>query len=80
MFVYHVDAFVPPQIGCMKRDPGWSPKRCKEFGEFLNHYASQGWRLHSCEYRDVNMERGCSGVKGQWLVCVFEKKQDEAKE
>jgi len=72
MFQYHVDAFTPPAAGCSSSDNGWDPKRCTQFTEFLNHYAQQGWKLHSYEYRTVDI-KGCSGGKGAWLVCVFER-------
>ena len=72
MVQYHVDAFVPPASGCSTSDSGWDPKRCEDFTAFLNHYADQGWRLHSSEYREV-LTKGCGGGKGAWLVCVFER-------
>ena len=71
--VYHVDAFVPAAPGCGQPDTGLDPKRCQEFSSFLNNYAGQGWKLHSCEYRSVSVQGGCGTKQGMWLVCVFEK-------
>jgi Domain of unknown function (DUF4177) len=73
MFEYHVDAFAPPAPGCLQTDPGWDASRCGHFKEFLNGYAKQGWKLHSCEYRGVTSTRGCGNTSGAWLVCVFER-------
>jgi hypothetical protein len=73
MFQYHVDAFVPPASGCGKPAAGWDPKRCAEFAMFLNRYAADGWKLHSCEYRQVQVSTGCGSSAGSWLVCVFER-------
>ncbi len=73
MFEYHVDAFVPAAPGCGKSDAGWDPRRCADFGTFLNGYATKGWRLQSCEYRSVTAGAGCLRSTGSWLVCVFER-------
>jgi hypothetical protein len=75
MYEYHVDAFVPPAPGCGGQDTGWDPKRCAEFSKFLNNYAAQGWRLQSCEYRTVTLNKGCANSNGAWLVCVFERQR-----
>ena len=75
MVNYHVDAFVPSAPGCGKHDGGWDTKRCGEFSAFLNRYASEGWKLHSCEYRSVRVNSNCGPNSGSWLVCVFEKGQ-----
>jgi hypothetical protein len=75
MFEYHVDAFVPPSSGCGSTESGWSPARCADFAKFLNNYASQGWKLHSSEYRAVTMNKGCGSNTGSWLVCVFERQR-----
>jgi hypothetical protein len=74
MFEYRVDAFVPTAPGCGTQDAGWDPKRCEEFGTFLNRYGADGWRLVSNEFRAVSL-KGCAGLssKGTWLVCVFER-------
>jgi hypothetical protein len=72
MFSYHVDAFVPPALGCGKSDTGWDRARCSHFSAFLNAYAQKGWRLQSCEYRSVSAKDRCSSQKGVWLVCIFE--------
>lgn len=72
MYKYHVDAFVPPAPGCGKSDAGWDATRCQHFADFLNAYALKGWRLQSCEYRNVVIPFGCGNQKGVWLVCVFE--------
>ena len=73
MVQYHVDAFVPSSPGCGKSATGWDPKRCSEFASFLNRYAGEGWKLHSCEYREVRINNGCASGAGSWLVCVFER-------
>lgn len=73
MPTYHVDAFVPPAGGCGKTSEGWNPARCQQFAAFLNNYGSQGWRLHSSEYREVTAKTGCGPVQAAWLVCIFEK-------
>jgi hypothetical protein len=72
MFEYHVDAFAPPASGCGKQDAGWDSARCGQFKAFLNAYAKQGWKLHSCEYRPVLASSGCGKTNAVWLVCVFE--------
>lgn len=69
---YKVDTFVPKVSGCGAKDNGWDSVRCKQYQDFLNEYASQGWRLHSSEFREVTVA-GCGGNKGASLVCVFEK-------
>ena len=68
---YKVKSFVPKVMGCGSADLGWDEKRCKDFEEFLNAEAENGWKLHSYEYRTVNVQ-GCGGGKGTWLVCIFE--------
>lgn len=72
-FQYKVDTFVPKIEGCGSQDLGWDRTRCGQFEAFLNGYSNQGWRLHSCEYREVTATAGCGASKGAWLVCVFEK-------
>lgn len=69
---YKVEAFVPKVSGCGARDVGWDEKRCKQFEEFINLHAFDGWRLHSSEFRQVTV-KGCGGGNGAWLVCIFEK-------
>ena len=69
---YMVKAFVPKVVGCGAQDSGWNDERCKQFQDFLNQHATGGWRFHSSEYREVTVQ-GCSGGKGAWLVCTFEK-------
>ena len=71
MYKYHIDTFVPPAPGCGKPDAGWDAKRCEHFAAFLNGYGSRGWKLHSCEYRQV-LARGCGNNRAVTLVCVFE--------
>lgn len=71
---YKVDTFVPKVEGCGAKDNGWDKKRCQQYEIFLNEHASQGWKLHSSEFREATVA-GCSGSKGIWLVCVFEKLQ-----
>ena len=71
-FAYKVDTFVPKISGCGAQDNGWDEKRCKQYQDFLNGYAAQGWKLHSSDFREVTVA-GCAGNKGAWLVCVFEK-------
>lgn len=71
---YMVKAFIPKISGCGGKDNGWDEVRCKQFEDFLNSHAVDGWKLHSNEYRDVTAQlQGCSGNKGAWLVCTFEK-------
>lgn len=72
-YEYKVDTFVPKASGCGGQDNGWDVKRCEQYQEFLNNYATQGWKLHSSDFRQVTVAGGCSGGKGAWLVCVFEK-------
>lgn len=69
---YMVKAFVPNIAGCGGTDKGWDDTRCNQFEEFLNKYASNGWILHSSDYREVTVQ-GCGGGKGAWLVCTFQK-------
>lgn len=74
VYDYKVDAFVPNISGCGGKDKGWDKERCAQFQKFLNDNATQGWRLHSSEYREV-MKIGCFGGKGAWLVCTFERQK-----
>lgn len=69
---YMVRAFAPKVAGCGGTDNGWDEVRCKQFEDFLNVHATDGWRLHSSEFRSV-VAQGCGGGKGQWLVCTFER-------
>jgi hypothetical protein len=69
-----VKAFVPQIAGCGAQDHGWDEARCNQFASFLNANATDGWRFHSSEYREVTV-KGCRGGKGAWLVCTFEKGQ-----
>ncbi len=69
---YMVKAFVPNIAGCGGQDKGWDDVRCKQYEDFLNNFAQQGWTLHSSEYREVTVQ-GCGGRKGAWLVCTFYK-------
>lgn len=69
---YKVDTFIPTVSGCGAKDNGWDDKRCEQFQNFLNKYAENGWRLHSCDFREVTVA-GCGCGKGAWLVCIFEK-------
>lgn len=71
---YMVKSFVPTVSGCGAIDMGWDEKRCKQFEDFLNNQAADGWRLHSSEFRQVTI-KGCSNSKGAWLVCVFEREK-----
>lgn len=71
---YKVDTFIPKVSGCGAQDNGWDDIRCQQYQDFLNNYANQGWKLHSSDFREVTMT-GCSGGKGVWLVCVFEKEK-----
>jgi hypothetical protein len=71
-FIYKVDTFVPKVSGCGAQDNGWDQVRCGQYQTFLNEYAEKGWRLHSSDFRQVNVA-GCGKSKGAWLVCVFEK-------
>jgi len=75
MYNYKVDTFLPKIAGCGAEDKGWDEQRCDQYQEFLNGYASKGWRLHSCEYREVSKVGGCGPTKGVWLVCTFEKEE-----
>jgi hypothetical protein len=69
---YMVKAFIPKIAGCGAQDNGWDEVRCNQFQDFLNTHATDGWRFHSSEYRQVTV-KGCGGSKGAWLVCTFEK-------
>lgn len=69
---YMVKSFVPKVSGCGAQDNGWDQQRCSQFETFLNDQAREGWKLHSSEFRAVTI-KGCSGGKGSWLVCIFEK-------
>jgi hypothetical protein len=69
---YTVKAFVPKISGCGAQDNGWDEIRCKQYEDFLNKNAVDGWRFHSSEYRTVTT-KGCGNNKGAWLVCTFEK-------
>lgn len=69
---YMVKAFVPKVAGCGAKDNGWDEQRCEQFQDFLNMHATDGWRLHSSDFREVTAT-GCGGDKGVWLVCTFEK-------
>lgn len=69
---YMVKAFIPTVAGCGATDQGWDETRCKEFEDFLNHRAAEGWRFHSSEFRQVAV-KGCGGKTGAWLVCTFER-------
>ncbi len=69
---YKVDTFIPKISGCGAQDNGWDKTRCTQFQNFLNAYAEDNWKLHSCEYRTV-LTKGCGGGKGVWLVCIFER-------
>lgn len=69
---YKVDTFIPTVSGCGAKDNGWDKERCEQYQEFLNKYASLGWKLHSSDFREVTVT-GCGSNKGSWLVCVFEK-------
>jgi hypothetical protein len=71
-YEYMVRAFLPKVSGCGASDQGWDEQRCKQFESFLNSHASQGWKLHSSEFRSVTA-KGCGGGQGNWLVCTFEK-------
>jgi len=78
---YHVDAFVPKSDGCGSKEEGWGPQRLKQFKKFLNGYAVQGWRLHSCEYRTFSLQEkgcGCGSSSGTWLVSIFERDIEES--
>ena len=73
-YEYMVTAFIPKIIGCGNSDVGWTPERCKQFQDFLNFHASNGWKLHSKDYRSVLKFIGCSGKSnGHQLVCTFER-------
>lgn len=69
---YMVKAFIPTVSGCGAKDNGWDDVRCQQFQDFLNTHATDGWRLHSSDYRVVAV-KGCGGNSGSWLVCTFEK-------
>lgn len=74
---YMVKAFAPKVAGCGAEDSGWDTTRCDQFENFVNSHATDGWRLHSSEYRQVTI-KGCGGGNGTWLVCTFEKQVDDA--
>lgn len=69
---YKVEIFLPKIVGCGSRDKGWDKDRCMQFQGFLNEHASENWKLHSHEYRQVDIV-GCSYGKGVSLVCIFER-------
>ena len=69
---YKAKAFVPKVQGCGAADNGWDDARCRQFEDFLNSHAVDGWRFHSSDFRTVTVS-GCGGGKGSWLVCTFEK-------
>ncbi|WP_018294549.1 hypothetical protein [Mariprofundus ferrooxydans] len=69
---YMVKAFAPKVSGCGAKDNGWDDVRCKQFEDFLNMHAVNGWKFHSSDFREVTVA-GCRGGKGAWLVCTFEK-------
>ncbi len=71
---YRVVAYKPNIKGCFSTDKGWDEKRCQDFQDFINSYAKDGWKLHSCEYRNVKVE-GCLGGFGTLLVCIFERQK-----
>lgn len=71
---YMVKAFVPKVAGCGAQDNGWDDARCTQFQDFLNTQSVDGWRLHSSAFRDVTV-KGCSGGRGAWLVCTFEREE-----
>jgi hypothetical protein len=70
---YKVSSFIPTIMGCGAQDNGWDRERCEQFQTFLNNECSDGWKLHSCEYRQVTVKSGCGANNGAWLVCIFEK-------
>lgn len=70
---YKVEVFVPSVKGCGAQDLGWDIERRNQFQNFLNMHASNEWRLHSCEYREVTMQGGCGKSQGSVLVCIFER-------
>ena len=71
--MYKVRTFVPTVKGCGAKDNGWDEAKCKDFEEFINSEAVEGFRLHSYEYREVSVASGCANTNGVWLVCIFEK-------
>jgi hypothetical protein len=71
---YKVKAYAPTVKGCGTPDVGWDEGRCEDFQKFINSNATDGWCLHSYEYRSVTA-KGCGGGRGSWLVCVFEKEK-----
>ena len=72
---YKVKAFIPTVKGCGATDKGWDGQRCMDFQTFLNAEATEGWKLHSSEYREVKVTGGCGGTQGVWLVCIFERER-----
>lgn len=69
---YKVKTYAPKVKGCGATDMGWNETRCQDFQEFLNNESTDGWKLHSYDYRAVTV-KGCGGNTGSWLVCVFKK-------
>ena len=59
---YRVGAFVPTVKECGAEDKGWDQERCAQFEGYLNQKASEGWKLHSTEYREVAVSSGCAGA------------------
>lgn len=73
---YKVEVFTPTIKGCGAQDKGWDEERCGQFQAFLNQRASEGYKLHSTEYREVKAAAGCLGATtSAWMVCVFERAQ-----
>jgi hypothetical protein len=70
---YKVAAFYPTFKGCGATDKGWNVERCNQYQSFLTENATDGWRFHSSEYRDVTATRGCESTRGAVLICVFER-------
>lgn len=69
---YKVRAYAPTVKGCGAKDMGWDMQRCKDFEKFINTESTEGWKLHSYDFRQVTVQ-GCGGGTGSWLVCVFER-------
>lgn len=69
---YKVRAFVPTVKGCGARDEGWNEGKCELFQQFLNEESTDGWKLHSYEYRTLTA-KGCGSSFGTRLICIFEK-------
>lgn len=70
--VYMVKAFVPRIYGLAAKDNGWDEERCRQFEDFLNANAANGWRLHSSDCL-TGERRGLGRGKATWLVCTFER-------